>query len=70
MEIMLADKLENGGCERKTSESAVKILSLGLCELLLPHVLIQVSRGTSLFNTRHSRPEKGVPRCTNQLRHP
>ena len=34
MEIMLADKLENGGCERKTSESAVKkVPSFGRCEV-------------------------------------
>ena len=29
MEIMLTDMLENGGCEGKTSESAVKIIFIG-----------------------------------------
>ena len=64
MEIMLTDMLENGGCEGKT-ESAVKILSLDLCGLPLSK-----SPDVFIFSTRHSRPDKGVPRYTNQLRHP
>ena len=49
MEIMLTDMLENGGWEGKTSESAVKILLLDLCELPLPHVLNSASHATLLF---------------------
>lgn len=49
MKIMLTDMLEDGGCEGKEPKSAVELLLLDLCELLLPYALVPISPETWLF---------------------
>lgn len=66
MRIMLTGMLENGGCDRKQSESAVETLLLDLCELLLPYVLIPVIHETCLFLLLAiTKSKKGLSRYTN-----